>query len=62
MAVNIVRKSKDEDEEEKRKQLLAQMQENSQARKNAEIQAVKNSNVKFNNPNCTFSFSSLAIE
>ena len=50
MAVNIVRKSKDEDEEEKRKQLLAQMQENSQARKNAEIQAVKNSNVKFNNP------------
>ena len=50
MAVNIVRKSKNEDEEEKRKQLLAQMQENSQARKNAEIQAVKNSNVKFNNP------------
>ena len=50
MAVSIVRKSKDEDEEEKRKQLLAQIQENATARKNAEIQAVKNSNVKFNNP------------
>lgn len=53
MAVNIVRKSKNEDEEERRKQLLAQMQQNSQARKDAEIQSVKDMKLNWVDPTTT---------
>ena len=53
MAVNLVRKSKNEDEEERRKQLLAQMQQNSQARKDAEIQSVKDMKLNWVDPTTT---------